>query len=228
MTTSPVAGSADLHAWWLQAVGEEVAEQARPVRLDTSGQLHVRCLIPAWATQMRQLSRQVADRLTAIRPESGVAGLTVVLSPARLLVIGPPKWQHQELLSPALEDAWHDVTQIHGPHQPLVIVHGLDGELGSTLAAWTQHAGVASESHTPEWDICGPDCPADPNHRQLRPDGTPYCPTAGRRLNQQMIDHGADIILALIPPGSADLDADIRHARAVQIPVREIHSPDQP
>ena len=55
---------------WVDAVGQGVADHARPVKLD-GGRLLVEVDEPGWATQLRFLERDVIDRLRA------VAGLEV-------------------------------------------------------------------------------------------------------------------------------------------------------
>ncbi len=55
---------------WADAVGEVVADHARPIKLD-GGRLLVEVDEPGWATQLRFLERDVIDRLRA------VAGLEV-------------------------------------------------------------------------------------------------------------------------------------------------------
>ncbi|MFH9426512.1 hypothetical protein [Streptomyces sp. NPDC017529] len=134
-----------------------------------------------------------------------------------------------------LETAWHDVTQLYGTTASPVFVHALDCALGAQVAVWARFAGHSAEGHAPDWDSCGPDCPADdPEHRMQRSDRTTFCRTAGRRLNRQMIDLGADMILAPSRPDPSTarhLAADLRNAhaaQAAQIPVWEIHTPGAP
>ena len=59
-----------LFSRWIDAVGELVADHARPVKLD-GGHLVVEVDEPAWATQLRFLEADVIARLRS------VAGLTV-------------------------------------------------------------------------------------------------------------------------------------------------------
>ena len=55
---------------WTDAVGEQVAAHARPIKLD-GGRLLVEVDEPGWATQLRFLEREVIERLRS------VAGLEV-------------------------------------------------------------------------------------------------------------------------------------------------------
>ncbi|MEU7260596.1 hypothetical protein AB0B21_33020 [Streptomyces rimosus] len=206
-----------------------MAYWVQPVRLDADRRLHVRCLTRAWSIQMKLLGRPVTARLNAAYPELAVAGLVAATAPLRLLVLGPAHWPHHELLTASLETAWHDVTQLYGTTTSPVFVHALDCALGAQVAVWSRFAGHNAEGHAPDWGTCGPDCPAaDPEHRVQRADRTAFCRTAGRRLNRQMIDLGADMILALVPadPTSARrLAADLRYAHTAQVPVWEVHEP---
>ncbi|MEV0604529.1 DUF721 domain-containing protein [Streptomyces sp. NPDC050315] len=222
--------SSELDAWWREVVGEDVAYWVRPTQFDADRQLHVRCLTPAWSTQLKLLGQAMTARLNAAYPELAVAGIITATSPLRILVLGPPQWPHHELLITSLETAWHDVVQLYGPFSSLVCVHALHGRLGTEVACWTRFSGLSAEGHAPDWDTCRPDCPTnDPEHRGQRADRTTFCRSAGGRLNQQMIDLGADMVLALIPPDPASarrLAADLQYARAAQIPLWEVHTPD--
>lgn len=81
--------AAGIEARWAQIVGAEVAAHCRPERLER-GVLHCVAESTAWATQMRWLSTQLLDRITA------EVGPGVV---ARLQVRGPtaPDWRHGPL-----------------------------------------------------------------------------------------------------------------------------------
>lgn len=71
---SSAAGEAramgSLFSRWTDAVGEHVADHARPIKLDGE-RLLVEVDEPGWATQLRFLEREVIDRLRS------VAGLEV-------------------------------------------------------------------------------------------------------------------------------------------------------
>jgi predicted nucleic acid-binding Zn ribbon protein len=68
---------------WDEAVGEQVAAHARPLRLD-EGVLVVEVDDPAWATQMTFLAATVRERLAA------VAGVTVDRIEVRVARRRPP------------------------------------------------------------------------------------------------------------------------------------------
>lgn len=68
--TNDARSMGSLFSRWVEAVGEGVADHARPVKLD-DGRLLVEVDEPAWATQLRFLEADVIARLRA------VAGLEV-------------------------------------------------------------------------------------------------------------------------------------------------------
>ena len=47
-----------------------------------------------------------------------------------------------------------------------------------------------------DWENCGPECP--PVHQKVNRRGSQYCPTAGHRRNQEMLDSGAQGVAAFI------------------------------
>ena len=117
---------------------------------------------------------------------------------ARILVTGSRSWTDAQLLADTLLDTWHDATQLG--HTGIVIVHGgADG--ADTLAdLWARGTGIDVETHPADWDHCAGDCP--PGHRKPRARGGDYCPTAGHRRNQRMVDAGAHLVVAFQRAGS--------------------------
>lgn len=114
----------------------------------------------------------------------------------------------------------------------LKVVHGgargLDHLVGLYLAA--EYEGVVEVVAVPaEWERCGPDCPPTTSHRRLRivpgagPDGLveeTYCPWAGGRRNQLMLDeHKPDLVIAVVDKplhlskGTADMVKRAQKAR---------------
>lgn len=81
---------------------------------------------------------------------------------------------------------WDRITVVHGA------ARGADTLAGRIAAAW----GMRVDPHpvtSEDWDTCASEC--KPGHRKTRPDGSTYCPSAGNRRNQRMVDLGADICL---------------------------------
>lgn len=90
------------------------------------------------------------------------------------------------------------------PHATLV--HG-DNPRGDRHAAamWTRLGG-ACHPMPADWDTCAPDCrPGHRRARSLHPTST-YCPTAGHRRNQAMVDSGVALLVpfTLGSPGTLD------------------------
>lgn len=141
---------------------------------------------------------------------------------ARVLITGSRSWPDPRLLEDTLLDIWHDATQ--NGHAGILVVHG--GAAGADTLAhrWAKNHephGVTPEKHAADWEgPCAPDC--QPGHRKRRRDGTTYCPTAGHRRNQHMVDLGADLCLAFHHNGSTGTADAIRRAQAAGIPVRTI------
>lgn len=105
----------------------------------------------------------------------------------------------------------------------LWVIHG--GASGADQAAktwaWAWHSrgrNVYEEEHKADWSApCRETCA--PNHRRRQRLGT-YCPAAGNYRNQEMIDAGAELVLAF-PGGTGTADCK-RRAKAAGIEVREV------
>lgn len=116
----------------------------------------------------------------------------------------------EQLIRVALVHAWRQLGS------GTVLVHGA-AEGGDTIAAqWWTTGGLQVEPHPADWATCGPDCP--PGHRKSNRRGE-YCPTAGHRRNQAMVDLGADLCIAM-PRGVSRGTYDCaRRAYVAGIPV---------
>lgn len=119
----------------------------------------------------------------------------------------------------------------------LVIVHG-DARGADTLVhraveSLGEHQGVIEQRCPADWSRCAPDCPPTTGHRRSRtvpgPDGLveeTYCPGAGVRRNQEMLDAWSpDIVVAFLSKPlhlSRGTDDMVRRALAAHIPVHVI------
>lgn len=126
----------------------------------------------------------------------------------RLLITGSRRWTNQRLISLALLAA----VTCDGPG--IVVVHGAcptgADNIADTLA---RQADIPVEPHPADWANCAADC--RPGHRKVRRDGTSYCPTAGHRRNQAMVDLGAYhalVFMAGQSSGTADCLRRIKRA----------------
>ncbi|MFI1259184.1 DciA family protein [Streptomyces netropsis] len=53
----------DLSAWWVPAVGEDVARHVVPEGIDVQRRLYVECSSRAWATQVQVMEEALLARL---------------------------------------------------------------------------------------------------------------------------------------------------------------------
>lgn len=142
------------------------------------------------------------------------------MTDARVLVTGSRRWEDAQLLADALLDTWYDATQ--NGFDSIVIVHGAADGADTLADLWARGHGLEVETHPADWSLCGADCPA--GHRKTNRRGTEYCPTAGHRRNQRMVDAGADLVVAF-PKGPANGTRDcMRRAEKARLPVRHVEA----
>lgn len=113
----------------------------------------------------------------------------------RVLVTGSRAWTDGRVLGDALLDCWHDAVQLGA--DGITVVHGAADGADSLADLWAvghRGLGVLREPTSADWLSCAAGC--RPGHRRLRRDGSEYCPTAGHRRNQLMVDRGAAVCLA--------------------------------
>jgi hypothetical protein len=130
----------------------------------------------------------------------------------RVLVTGSRTWTDTTIIRDALADVWHPDT---------VLVTGACPQGADLLAeqCWT-HWGGRVERWPADWSgPCAADCP--PGHRRpRRRDGSWYCPRAGHRRNQAMVDSRPDVCLAFIRNASPGASHCAGAARRAGVPVR--------
>lgn len=85
---------------------------------------------------------------------------------------------------------------IERDQEPLYLIQGGAQGADSLAAEWAlAQEHVFCDPYPADWDNCGPEC--RPGHRKTRQDGSEYCPAAGPRRNQQMLDEGyPDLVVA--------------------------------
>lgn len=197
--------------------------QVKPIAFDAErGRLLIECINRAYLIQARLLAGTLITNLNAALGADIVHTMVVRVRPIRILVTGSRSWEDVELLDDALRDAWHDATQVFGPEHPVVIVHG-DCRKGADFFArhWAVANGIRQEKYPADWTgPCVPECPDD--HRLNRANGQSACPTAGPRRNEQMVQLGADILVAFQRDNSRGTADCIRRAAQAGIPVRRI------
>ena len=128
------------------------------------------------------------------KPSEGPSGRA-----AFLLVSGPRELRQQRLVEAALDEAWADARRLGFPE--LIVVHGAARGADELADRWAQRRarqGVSRRRFRADWEgPCGEGC--WPGHRQVRGDGSSFCPAEGLRRNQRMVEH----VLAEAPPGGA-------------------------
>ncbi|GGZ82480.1 SLOG family protein [Streptomyces rubiginosohelvolus] len=195
--------------------------QVIPVAFDSErGRLVVECADRPYLVQTRLIGGSLAKKINATLGADIIRSVTPLLREIRILVTGSRSWEDVQALDDALRDTWHDVTQVFSPEHRVVIVHG-DCYKGADFFArhWAVANGIRQEKYPADWTgPCAPECPDD--HRPIRANGQSYCPTAGPRRNEAMVQLGADLLVAFQRGNSSGTADCIRRATAAGIPVR--------
>jgi len=134
--------------------------------------------------------------------------------PYRILVTGSRDWADENLIAGAL---LHETSRVPAS-RGIVVVHG--GARGADTMAHrvAVHYEWQVERHPADWGApCGK---CNPRHRIAGKDGNTYCPLAGHRRNQAMVDLGADVMLAFIKDRSRGATHCADAATRAGIPVR--------
>lgn len=114
----------------------------------------------------------------------------------RLLVTGSRDWSDRTVIRDALRQAWRDLQP-----GPIVLVHGAARGADSIAAEIWTGGKLPDEPHPADWDTHGK--------------------KAGPIRNQEMVDAGADLVLAFpIGSGWSGTRDCMRRARFAYIPVR--------
>ncbi|MFJ4473187.1 SLOG family protein [Streptomyces sp. NPDC089424] len=146
-------------------------------------------------------------------------------------ITGSRGWTDIQLLEDTLLDTRHDARQIG--YDDIELMQGC-AEGADTLAGqWALRNGILVRERPADWEgSCAPTC--QPGHRRRRRGGGDYCPVAGHRRNQDMVDERPAIFLAFSSRctaprcankpvhGSHGTDDCLRRARAASIPDRTI------
>jgi len=151
---------------------------------------------------------------------------------AGVLVTGSRTFSDVLAIHAALDEAWYDAIQ--DGWSGIEVIEGQASGADAIAAAWArQHHehGVGHQPMPADWAACAADCP-DGHRREAH--GTTYCPTAGHRRNQQMVNAGPLLTLAFLAPCTSPRCTKPRPhdshgatncaqlARAAGIPVTEV------
>jgi hypothetical protein len=132
---------------------------------------------------------------------------------------GSRKWPDPQLLEDTLLDVWHDALEIG--YAGIELMHGCADGADTIGDQWAKRNGILVRERPADWDgPCGPEC--KPGHRRRNRRGTEYCPLAGHRRNQGMVDEGPELFVAAHHNGSTGTADCIRRAERAGIPVRTI------
>jgi hypothetical protein len=154
---------------------------------------------------------------------------------ATVLVTGSRRWDDVPAVDTALSDTWHDALQLG--HSGIEVLEGGATGADSIAKSWARRHvedGVGHQQMAADWDgSCADTC--KPGHRRDG-HGSSYCPQAGHRRNQAMVDTGPAVCLAFIAPcDSATCRKPKPHdshgvahcmaaARTAGVPVREVRA----
>ncbi|MGW2384365.1 SLOG family protein [Streptomyces sp. NPDC001658] len=144
---------------------------------------------------------------------------------------GSRQWPDVPLLETTLFLVWHDALQIG--YTGIELMQGCADGADTIGDQWAKRNGILVRERPADWEgPCAPDC--RPGHRRTRRGGATFCPQAGHRRNQSMVDEQPVLFVAApayctLPRcrsarphyshGTADC---IRRAEAAGIPVHTI------
>lgn len=132
-----------------------------------------------------------------IREAAGLATLLANLDepPTAVLVTGSRRWPDPRPMCKAVDFAF-DLVHLAAPQGTRLIVGDADG-VDTACIDLARRGWTVDGPHRPDWDLCTDGCPDDGGaHRRHRPprlgqDTGTYCPLAGHRRNQHMVNVAA-------------------------------------
>jgi hypothetical protein len=129
---------------------------------------------------------------------------------------GSRRWPDTRLLEDTLLLVWHDALQ--DGWDGIELMQGCAEGADTIGGQWARRNGILVRERPADWDgPCGTECP--PGHRRRNRRGTDYCPLAGHRRNQQMVDEGPLLFVAASYRKSSGTADCMRRARKAGIPV---------
>jgi len=132
---------------------------------------------------------------------------------------GSRLWPHTQRLEDALLEAWHDALQ--DGYSGIELMHGCAEGADTIGGQWADRNGILVRERPADWTgPCGMAC--RPDHRRRNRRGLEYCPLAGHRRNQQMIDEQPLLLVAAQHNGSSGTADCIRRAERAGVPVYRV------
>jgi hypothetical protein len=128
---------------------------------------------------------------------------------------GSRLWPDTPRLEQTLLDVWHDALELG--YAGIELIHGCAPGADTIGDRWAKRNGIPVRERPADWEgPCVPEC--QPGHRRRNRRGTEYCPLAGHRRNQQMVDEGPVLFVAASYRSSTGTADCLRRARAAGIP----------
>jgi hypothetical protein len=214
-------GRGDIRAAWASVFPNHDANHHWQPAWFSNGTLIVYCTSKASQTLLRLATAKLLEKLNATLPEPHITKLVAAIRQVRVLVTGSRSWTDFQAVADALLEAWHDAIQTVSEDVQLVVVHG-DCPTGADAMAkqWALDNQLTHEPHPAEWSAPCPDNCLTIPHRKTSTRHGEYCPGAGHRRNQLMVDMGADLMVAFHLNNSRGTADCISRAEQAGIPVR--------
>lgn len=138
---------------------------------------------------------------------------------ALICLTGSRSWPAPRLLEDTLLDVWHDAIQ--DGYDGIELMHGCADGADTIGNDWAVRNGVPVRRRPADWTgPCTPQCPS--GHRRRNTRGGEYCPLAGPRRNQQMVDERPLLVVVASHRNSTGTADCIRRAATAGIPVHRI------
>lgn len=132
---------------------------------------------------------------------------------------GSRRWTDRQYLEDTLVQVWHDALAVG--YTGIELMHGCAEGADTIGHEWAFRTGFLIRERPADWEgPCGPECQLGHRRRNWR--GTEYCPLAGHRRNQQMVDEQPVLFVAAQCQGSTGTADCMRRAKAAGIPVHRI------
>jgi len=128
---------------------------------------------------------------------------------------GSRLWPDVPLLETTLLLVWHDALEVG--YTGIELMQGCAEGADTIGRQWAIRNGILVRDRAADWDgPCGPEC--QPGHRSRNRRGTDYCPLAGHRRNQQMVDERPVLFVGASYRNSSGTADCLRRAKQAGIP----------
>jgi hypothetical protein len=132
---------------------------------------------------------------------------------------GSRLWPDIPLLETTLYLVWHDALEIG--YTGIELMQGCAEGADTIGGQWAIRNGILVRERPADWEgPCGSEC--QPGHRRRNRRGTEYCPLAGHRRNQRMVDERPVLFVAASYRNSSGTADCSRRAKKAGIPVHTI------